>query len=262
MTHRVGSSLASSGTAAVLRRLAVGALVGGLAVVSIAGCSGGDDPVTENKELDDDGDGEVTPEEVLAAAKEELDATSGVEVALSTDDRPDDGDYLASAEGVLIADPPAFEGEVAGRVMGVEAAEIPVVSVDGDLYVEVPVLGWQVVDPAEFCGPDPAQLLNPETGVSAILTATEDPEAGESELGGDDNKETITPFTGSVPGDTIRNILPCAEGDAFDATYRIDADGLLTEAEITGEFFPDMDAITYVIEVRAYDVEQEISAPE
>lgn len=262
MTQRVGSSLASSGTASVLRRLAVGALVGGLTVVSIAGCSGGDDPVTENKELDDDGDGEVTPEEVLAAAKKELDATSGVEVTLSTDDRPDDGDYLASAEGVLIADPPAFEGEVAGRVMGVEAAEIPVVSVDGDLYVEVPVLGWQVVDPAEFCGPDPAQLLNPETGVSAILTATEDPEAGDSELGGDDNKETITPFTGSVPGDTIRNILPCAEGDAFDATYRIDADGLLTEAEITGEFFPDMDAITYLIEVRAYDVEQEISAPE
>ncbi|WP_183093963.1 LppX_LprAFG lipoprotein [Nocardioides stalactiti] len=245
-----------------VRRLAAAALVGGLAVVSVAGCSGGEDPVTENKDLDDDGDGEVTPEEVLAGAKSKLDETSGVEVSLSTDDEPDDGDYLASAEGVLIADPASFEGEVAGRVMGVEAADIPVISVDGDLYVEIPVLGWDTIDPGEFCAPDPGQLLDPETGVSPILTATTDLEEGDSELGGDDNSETITPFTGTVPGDTIRNILPCAEGDDFEATYRIDADGFLTEAEITGEFFPGMDAITYVIEVHDYDVEQEISAPE
>ena len=245
-----------------LRRLATAALVGGLTVASGSACSGGDDPVTENKELDDDGDGEVSPEEVLAAAMDKLDSTSGVEVELSTDDEPDGGDYLASAEGVLVADPASFDGEVAGRVMGVEAADIPVISVDGDLWVEIPVLGWDTVDPGDFCAPDPGQLLDPETGVSPVLTATEDVEAGESELGGEDNKETITPFTGTVPGDTIRNILPCAEGDAFEATYRIDADGFLTEVELTGEFFPGMDEISYVIEIHEYDVEQEISAPE
>lgn len=244
-----------------LRRLAAAALVGGLSVVSVAGCSGGDDPVTKNEDLDDDGDGEVTPEEVMVAAKTKLDETSGVEISLSTDDEPDEGDYLASAEGTLIADPPAFEGEVAGRVLGQTASDIPVVSADGDLYVEVPVLGWQTVDPDEFCAPDPGSLLDPETGVSTILTETEDLEEGESELGGEDNEETLTPFTGTVPGDSVRNLLPCAEGDEFDATYRIDAEGFLVEAEITGEFFAGMDAITYLIEVQEYDVEQEISAP-
>ena len=245
-----------------LRRLAAAALVGGLTVASVTGCSGGDDPVTKNKDLDDDGDGEVSPEEVMAAAKAKLDETSGVELSLSTDDEPDDGDYLASAEGTLIADPPSFEGEVAGRVMGTDASDIAVISAGGDLYVEVPVLGWQELDPDDFCAPDPGALLDPDTGVSAFLTATEDLEAGESELGGEDNEETLTPFTGTVPGDTVRNILPCAEGDDFDATYRIDAEGYLTEAEITGEFFAGMDAITYVIEVHEYDVEQEITAPE
>jgi lipoprotein LprG len=230
--------------------------------VSVTACSGGEDPVTENKELDDDGDGDVTPEEVLAAAKEKLDATGGVEVSLGTDDEPDDGDYLREAQGTIIAEPAAFEGEVTGRVMGLDAADIAVVSVDGDLFVEAPVLGWQKVDPGEFCAPDPAQLLDPETGVSPILTATEDIEAGDSELGGEDNKETLTPFTGTVPGDTVRNILPCAEGDDFEATYRIDADGRLTDAEITGEFFSGMDAITYTIEVQEYDVEKDITAPE
>ena len=245
-----------------LRRLAAAALVGGLTVVSVTACSGGDDPVTDNKDLDDDGDGEVSPEEVMAAAKAKLDETSGVELSLSTDDEPEDGDYLASADGTLIADPPSFEGEVTGRVMGATAGDIAVVSVDGDLYVEVPILGWDELDPDEFFAPDPGTLLDPDTGVSPILTATEDLEAGESELGGDDNDETLTPFTGTVPGDTVRNILPCAEGDEFDATYRIDAEGYLTEAEITGEFFAGMDAITYVIEVHEYDVEQEITAPE
>ncbi len=245
-----------------LRHLATAVLLGGMAAVSLTGCSGGDDPVTSNEDFDDDGDGEVSPEEVMAAAKAELDETSGVELTLSTDDEPDDGDYLASAEGTLIADPPSFEGEVDGRVMGVTASDIAVVSVDGDLYVEIPVLGWDKLDPEDFCAPDPGTLLDPDTGVSPILTATEDLEAGESELGGDDNDETLTPFTGTVPGDTVRNFLPCAEGDDFDATYRIDADGRLTDAEITGEFFPGMDAITYTIEVQDYDVEKDITAPE
>lgn len=245
-----------------LRHLATAVLLGGMAVTTLTSCSGGDDPVTNNEDLDDDGDGDVSPEEVMAAAKAKLDETSGVEITLSTDDEPDDGDYLASAEGTLIADPPSFEGEVDGRVMGVSAADIAVVSVDGDLYVKIPVLGWDELDPEEFCAPDPGTLLDPDTGVSPILTATEDLEAGESELGGDDNDETLTPFTGTVPGDTVRNILPCAEGDAFDATYRIDADGRLTDAEITGAFFPDMDAITYTIEVQDYDVEKDITAPE
>ncbi|KAA1416846.1 LppX_LprAFG lipoprotein [Nocardioides humilatus] len=246
----------------VVRRLAAAVLVGGVATASFSACSGGDDPVTENKKLDDDGDGKVTPEEVMAGAKAKLDDTSGVQVSLSTDDEPSDGDYLASAEGVIIADPAAFDGEVAGRVMGVDAADIPVISADGTLYVKVPVLGWQDVDPNDFCAPDPAQLLDPEKGVSPLLTATEDLEAGDSELGGDDNKETLTPFTGTLPGDAVRNILPCAKGDTFDATYRINSDGELTQAEITGEFFSGEDAITYTIDVEDYGVEQEISAPE
>ncbi|MEZ0580357.1 LppX_LprAFG lipoprotein [Nocardioides sp. MH1] len=244
------------------RRLAAALLLGGVAATSLAACSGGDDPVTSNKKLDEDGDGTVSPEEVMAGAKQKLDDTSGVEVSLSTDDEPSDGDYLSSADGVIVADPPAFEGKVAGRVMGVDASDIPVVSVDGTLYVKVPVLGWNDIDPSDFCAPDPAQLLDPDKGVSPILTSTEDLEAGDSELGGEDNKETLTPYTGTVPGDSVRNILPCAKGDSFDATFRVNSDGALTQAEITGEFFSGEDAITYTIDVEKYDVEQEISAPE
>lgn len=245
-----------------VRRLAAAALVAGLVATSVAACSGGDDPVTSDKKLDANSDGTVSPEEVLAGAKQKLDDTSGVQVSLSTDDKPDDGDYLASADGVIVADPPSFEGKVAGRVMGVEASDISVVSADGTLYVQVPVLGWQDVDPSDFCAPDPGRLLDPDKGVSPLLTATTDLEAGDSELGGADNKETLTPFTGSLPGDAVRNILPCAHGDSFDATYRVNADGELTQAEITGDFFAGSGTITYTIDVDDYGVDKEISAPE
>jgi len=151
---------------------------------------------------------------------------------------------------------------VAGRVMGAQASDVPVVAVGGDVWVEVPVVGWQTFDPAEFCAPDPATLLDPETGVSPLLTAAEDVEAGDAALEGQDNEHTVQDFTGSVPGDSVRNILPCAEGDAFDATFSIDADGYLRSASVTGEFFTGMEAITYDIEVLDYDVEREITAPE
>lgn len=243
------------------RRLAAAALLGALAVTSFMGCTGGEDPVTENQELDDDGDGEVTPEEVLAAAKERLDETSGVEIRLSTGDEPRQGDFLASADGTLTAAPRAFEGTVAGRVMGTQASDINVVALGGDVWVEVPILGWQTYDPSEFCAPDPAALLDPETGVSPILTAASELEAGEAALEGEDNEHTVQDFTGTVPGEEIRNILPCAAGDSFDATFSIDNDGYLRQAELTGEFFSGGESMTYAIEVLEYDVAKEITAP-
>jgi lipoprotein LprG len=235
-------------------RLAAAAVLGAL-VMSVTACTGGGDddaPVSEG----------ASPEEVMEAAKAHLDETSGVEIRLSTEDAPDDGDFLASAEGTIVADPPAFEGVVAGRVQGIQATDIDVVAIGGDLYVDVPIVGWDTYDPEDFCAPDPALLLDPDTGVSPILTATEGLEAGESERGGADNTEVLTPYTGTVPGDSIRNILPCAEGDEFDAAYRVDSDGYVRDVEITGEFFAGTDAITYTIELLEYDVDRDISAPE
>ena len=55
--------------------------------------------------------------------------------------------------------------------------------------------------------------------------------------GGEDNKEVLTEYTGTVAGDAVKNIIPSAAGD-FDATYTITDDGELREAELTGVFYP------------------------
>lgn len=223
-----------------------------VAVALLAGCTGGgDEPATEGQ----------SPEDVMAAAKDTLDETSGVRVSMSTDEDPG-GDYLSEATGVIVADPPAFEGTISGRVSGFPGDDIGVVSVDGDVYIDVPLVGWtDEYQPDAFCAPDPALLLDPDTGVSSVLTAATDLSEGEAERNEDDASVVITPYTGTVPGDAIRDILPCTEGDDVEATFEIDEDGRLVTTDITGAFFPDADPVTYRISIDEYDVTADITAP-
>jgi lipoprotein LprG len=242
------------------RRLAAG-LSATLLVLSVTACSG-DEGAASNEKADTDESGEASPEEVMAYAKKLLDETSGVEISLSTDDEPDRDAFLKSATGTIVADPPAFEGSAEGRYMGFDASDITIVSVDGDFYVDLPIRGFQKLDPAELCAPDPAELLDPDSGVSSVLTSAEDLEQGDSERGGPDNAEVLTVYTGTVPGDAIANVLPCAPGDSFDAKLTINEDGYLRAAEVTGEFFKgDTGEITYTIDVEDYDVEKDIAKP-
>lgn len=231
-------------------RVAAGLLSALVAVGGLSACSG-----------DDGGSKAASWSDAGAKAKELLDGTSGIEVSLSTGDDPGT-DYLSAASGTIVADPPAFEGNVAGRVSGFEASSIDVVSVDGTLWIDAPIIGWtDKYQPEELCAPDPAELLDPSSGVSSVLTSSTGVKAGKSERGGKDNKEIFHTYAGTATGDSIRKILPCAEGDAFEATYRVDDQGYLRTARLTGTFFPDSEPMTYTIDVAAYDVEKDISAP-
>lgn len=234
------------------RRLAAAALTGLLGLSTLAACSG------------DDGDGGDAPSwsDAGAKAKDLLDKTSGVELSLSTKDNPG-VDYLSKATGTIVADPPAFEGKVSGVVSGFPANDIDVVSVGGTLWVNISILGgWSdKYQPDDLCAPDPATLLDPDSGVSNVLTSSEDVETGKSERGGADNKDIFHTYSGKATGDSVRAILPCAEGDDFDITYRVDDDGYLRSAEVSGVFFPGADEVTYTIDVEKYDVTKDISAP-
>jgi len=238
----------------LIRRAAVGAGAA-LLTLSLSACSSDDSPDSPGGDTSD-----ATPEEVLAQAKVELDETSGVRLSLSTEDERPDGDFLRSADGV-ITDAPAFQGTAGGRFLGFDAEDIEVRSVDGDFYVNAPIIGWDTYDPAELCAPDPALLLDPDTGVSNVLVAATDVEAGEQRRAADDNSVIVTPYTAAVPGDAVAAILPCAPGDSFAATFTVNEEGRLRAAELTGEFFSGGGEITYTIAVTEYGVTQEITAP-
>ena len=208
----------------------------------------------------DDGGGgsDQTPQEALAAAKTTLDDTSGVSLALSTDDLPDGVTGVEKAEGVG-THAPAFEGTITVVLSG-QAFEVPVVAVDDKVYVQLPLTtGWQDIDPSEYGAPDPARLMSTDRGFSALLPATTDLEAGDSVRGGEDNKEVLTTYTGTVGADVVKNVIPTATGD-FDAAYTISGDELRS-ATLTGVFYDDSEPMTYTVTFDDYGTDKDITAP-
>jgi len=199
-----------------------------------------------------------SPEEVLAAAKATLDETSGVRVSLSTEKLPPTVDGILQAEGVGTHDP-AFEGDLKVASGGV-TADVPVIAAQGKVYAKLPFTTRFVeVDPAAYAAPDPAGLMEPEGGLSSLLTAAEDVEEGKQVRSGED---VLASYNGMVPGDVVASVIPSASADhAFEATFTVDDEDRLREAVLTGPFYPEADDVTYTITFEEYDTSADITLP-
>lgn len=233
----------------LLRRL-LAALLSGLVAVLLVACSGEDEPAPD----------EQTPEEVLAAAADILAQTSGVELSLTTDDLPPGVTGVTGAEGIATS-APAFDGTLSVVLAG-SGFEVPVIAVGEKVYARIPLTpGWNEVDPGEYGAPDPAGLVDPETGFGSLLTVTEGVQEQESVRGGENNAEVLTPYTGTVPGAAMKKVIPSASGESFDAEYLVTDAGELRSATLTGVFYPDSGPMTYTVILQEYGTEREIVAP-
>lgn len=219
-------------------------LVVAAALVALSGC-GDDGPAGD-------------PDEVLASAREELDATSGVHVTVESDGLPAGVSGLTGAEGVATS-APAFDGSVRLQYGGI-TADIPVISVDGVVYAKLPfTTDFTIIDPAEYGAPDPARLVVAGEGIGRWLATATDVEEGDQVR---DGREVLTPYSGSLPGDVVADVIPGADDEeTFDVTFTITEDGLLRQAEVSGPFYEDEDDVTYVVEVDDYGTEQTVRAP-
>lgn len=225
------------------------ALLGALLALSTVSCS-------KDKAVSD----ESTPEEVMTIAQGKLDDTSGIALSLTTEDLPSGINGLVEATGTATSTP-AFDGSLTVVIAGTHVP-VPVIAVDGKVYAQIPLtIGWSDVDPEDYGAPDPAALVAPGTGFSALLTETTDLEEGESSRGGKDNDEILTSYTGTVAGDAMASVIPSASGESFDATYQIADNGELREAEFTGVFYPDTDPMTYRVTFEDYGTTKDITAP-
>jgi lipoprotein LprG len=202
---------------------------------------------------------ELTPDQVLAQAKKNLDDTSGVALTLATDDLPEGVTGVEQAEGIGTHDP-AFDGKLTVVLSG-QAFEVPVVAVDEKVWVQLPLTtGWQDIDPDEYGAPDPARLMSTDEGFSSLLTDTTDVEKADSVRGGADNNEVLTEYTGTVTDDAVKNVIPTAKGK-FDATYTITDDSELRTARLTGVFYADSDPMSYTVTFDDYGTKKDITAP-
>jgi len=220
-----------------------------LAVVLFAGpglvaCSGGSD--------------ESAPD-LLARAKKVLDEASSVHFVLDSENAPDGGTGLLGGEGDLLR-PDSFEGAL--RVVSAgTAVEVEVISVDDTVYAQLPfTTDYRTIDPAEFGLGDPADLLDPEAGISQFLEAAESPDLGEERrVAG----EVVREVTAEVPGNLVDQVLTSEDPSRpVHARFSIATEsGELRRAELTGPFFAGGDDATYTIELTDFGDDVEITAP-
>lgn len=206
----------------------------------------------------DDGGSDRDPRKRLESAREAIDAAESIELTMKTDELPSDVDGIVSAEGVGTHEP-AFDGSAEVHAFGM-TGDVPIVAVGGEVYVKLPFESdYETFDLAEYQAPDPAELLDPRTGVTSMITSLKDVEAGEAEL---DGETQVTPLSGTLPGSRVAELFPSVdESDDFDVTFRVDEDDELRDASITGPFYAGADELTYTISLDASDERVDISAP-
>ncbi|MBB5789411.1 LppX_LprAFG lipoprotein [Jiangella mangrovi] len=212
----------------------------------------------------DDGDGgggeeTADPQAQLDTAADLLNEASSVKFVVEGDDLPDDGTVVVGGEGVAVP-PSSFEGEIRIRA-GALPATIEVVSVDGTLWAQLPLTsGFDEVDADELGFGDPGLLIDPDHGVSQLLTSGTEVTATEQvRVDGEvyDQVESV------LPGELVGEVLTIADPDAeVQAVWAIDESGHLRQATLTGPFYDGGDEQTYTVSLDDYDEPAEISAPE
>jgi lipoprotein LprG len=232
------------------RRILPAALA--VAVLALTACS--DDG--------DGGNGEETadnPQAQLDTAADLLNEATSVKFVVEGDELPDDGTVVVGGEGVAVP-PSSFEGEIRIRA-GALPATIKVVSVDGTLWAQLPLTsGFDEVDADELGFGDPGLLIDPDHGVSQLLTSgTEVTAADQVRVDGEvyDQVESV------LPGELVGEVLTIADPSAeVQAVWAMDESGHLRQATLTGPFYDGGDEQTYTVSLDEYDEPAEISAPE
>jgi lipoprotein LprG len=223
-------------------------LAGLVAVLLAAGCTGGS------------GDSAAALGDRLSAAKHTLDQAASIDLTLRTERLPRGVDGITEAAGVA-THAPAFRGQITVAAGGLfDGQQVEVVAVDGDVYAQTPFSSSYLrVDPADFNAPDPATLLDPDTGLSTLLSeATDLSEAGQERAG----EDVLTAVEGTVPGSVVARVYPSAsQSRPFEVTFWLDDSDRLRRAAVTGPFYAGSPPVTYHLTVLASDEPVKITAP-
>ena len=212
---------------AVACALAVAALV---AASTLSSCKGGSS------------DNDEPPADRLSTAKASLDDADYIAFTLSTDSLPDGLNAgLMKAAGTGTHDP-SFTGSV--DVKAKLSINAPVISVDGTVYAQLPIIGWREIDPADYGAPDPAALMDTSTGLSSLFPKTVDPTLGDQVREGDQVLDTIH---GTLPGDAVGAVFPSAGDGEFDVTYSVTSDDAIEGIDVTGPFYGDAGDVAYTL---------------
>ncbi len=194
----------------------------------------------------------------MQTAKKKFDDASSIHIVLSTDSMPSAGNGVLGASGDLTHDP-AFDGDVKVALGGFTLT-VPVTSIGDKVYAKIPPsTSFSVIKPSEYGAPDPADFVDPEDGLSGLLTKLDGLKKGEKKRSGD---TILTTYTGTLPGAAVKKIIPSAVAkETYDTSVGVDDKGYVSTVKVTGPFFSGNDDVTYDVKFSEYGKGVEITAP-
>lgn len=198
----------------------------------------------------------LTASQRLSQAKHDFDRAKFIHITLNATTLPTDlPAALQSADGTG-THAPAFTGTVEVRTGLTITA--PVVAVNDTVYAKFPFAGWTRLDPAKYGAPDPANLLDRQSGVSALLVETQQPKRTGSRRSG---HEVLSTISGTLPGQAVHRLFPSSGGADFTVVYTLSSDNHLTGMTITGPFYAGHSDATYKLDLDTHATPVTIRAP-
>ncbi|MGH9062208.1 MAG: LppX_LprAFG lipoprotein, partial [Acidimicrobiales bacterium] len=175
----------------------------------------------------------IDPRALLAQAKQKVDRSSAVHFDLTSRGVTGNGTVITGGNGDIVR-PDQIQGTFQLTVGGFTVS-VKVVAAHGKFFAQAPFqTGYTATDPATYGVGNPALLIDPNTGLSSLLPAIDNPRAqGQTRVGG----ELLDQVGGTVPGTKIP-VLPDAQpSQPVDVTALVDpSNHELRRIVLTGPF--------------------------
>jgi lipoprotein LprG len=196
---------------------------------------------------------------LLVTARTTINATHALHFTVTSNRLPNAGTTLTSGDGDL-ARPGQLRGMFQISVDGLPT-RVSIIETAGVFFVKLPFTSkYQITQPAKFGFSDPAQLIDPNQGVSRLLTEI----AGAKVTGHTRvNGEVLETISGTVPGDAVTEFLPdVAPSRPVQLVLAINAsNSQVRQVEVTGPFAVATVQSTYTVTLTSYGEAVTITAP-
>lgn len=200
----------------------------------------------------------VSAVQLLQKAKQTADSAAAVHFTLTSSNVSLSGTNLVGGEGDLVR-PSSLRGTFRVAVSGF-TANVAVVSIGSVFEAKLPFAAhYAKTNPANFGLTNPAQLLDPDKGLTSLLTVAQDPKLGPSKRVGGELLYTIS-YT--VPGSAVP-VLPDADpSKPVQLTVAVNpSNDQLRSVTLTGPLTSATSDSTFVVTLSSYNEHVKITLP-
>jgi hypothetical protein len=216
-----------------------------LALVPLA-CGGSSSPPKGN------------PQSLLQQAKSTLDAATSVHFNLTSSNVGSGGTNLTGGQGDLVR-PDAMQGTFTVTISGF-SADVKVLTKGGVFMAQLPFTsGYKVTNPSSFGLENPVKLMEPNTGLTNLLTEAQNPTfTGQIRIGG----ELLYTIKFTVPGSSIPVLPDANPSEAVNVLAAINpSNHQLRQITLNGPFTSSSSNSTFVLTLTKYNEPVTITLP-